>query len=87
MRVTVHGKPVDLSPETILATRQWFADNDRECIREAVEGVTPVRDLTAYIAWREESAALTMAGSSDHTFAFLQRAVEIQTGECVPLLS
>ena len=94
MIVLVYDKPVTLTPETIAATRQWFIDNCRQCIAEAREYVetggksgTWVNDLDRYVAWREESIAYFEAGKGDRGLAFVQRAVALQTGECVPLLS
>lgn len=87
MIVTVHGKPVAIAPETITATRQWFYDNAMACITEAESGAVCVNDLASYREWRLQQAADDLAGKSDHTFAFAQRAVFIQTGECVPLLN
>jgi hypothetical protein len=94
MIVRVHGKPVTLTPETIQATRQWYAGNARQCITDArryieTDGLEGdyVNDLAEYVRWRETSALDSLAGDSDHTFAFIQRAVALQTGECVALLS
>jgi hypothetical protein len=78
---------VDLTPETMQATREWYAENARQCIAEAESGAVRVNDLPSYVAWREQAIADSLAGKGDHTFAFLQRAHFIQTGECVPLLS
>ena len=75
-----------LTPETIRATRQWFADNARVCIAAAQSGKVRVNDLTAYIAWQEESAAAALRGDYDRSLTFLQRATYIQTGECPALL-
>lgn len=78
---------VDLTPETMQRTREWFADNSRKCIEEAQSGHTRVNDLESYVAWREQCAADSLAGKGDHTFAFLQRAHFMQTGTMIPLLS
>jgi hypothetical protein len=75
-----------LTPETIQATRQWFADNARACIAEVQSGEVRVNDLPAYTAWREESAAAALRGDYDRTLTFLQRATYIQTGDCPALL-
>jgi hypothetical protein len=78
---------VTLTPETIQATRQWYADNAQACIAEAESGEVFVNDLPSYIAWRKESAADSLAGKYDHSLSFLQRAYFIQTGISVPILS
>lgn len=83
-----------ITPETIAATRQWYADNAMQCIRESRlyietdgrEGFR-VNDIDRYVEQMTERAADSLTDSSDHTFAFMQRAYFIQTGECVPLFS
>lgn len=77
---------VELTPETMHATREWFADNARRCIAAAVSGKNQVNDLGSYVAWRERCIADSLAGKGDRTLAFLQRAYFIQTGESVALL-
>lgn len=78
---------VELTAETIQRTREHFADISRRCIEGARSGEMRVNDLPRYIAWQEQCIADSLAGKSDHTFTFLQRAHYLQTGECVPLLS
>lgn len=78
---------VELTPETIQATRQWFADNARACIEEMESGAVRVNDPESYRAWCEERARDALAGASDRSLTFIQRAYYIQTGECVPMLS
>ena len=75
-----------LTPETIRATRQWFADNAHACIAEAQSGAVRVNNLGAYTAWREDSAAAALRGDYDRSLTFRQRATYIQTGECPALL-
>lgn len=86
MNITVRGIPVTLTPETIEKTRQYYADNAKACIAEAVSGEVRVNDLPRYIIWCEQRAADSLAGKSDHTFTFIQMAWYIQSGECVGLL-
>lgn len=86
MQITVHNQPVTLTDETIQKTRQWYANNAQMCIDEAVSGEVKVNDLPKYIEWRKQSAADSLAGKSDHTFAFIQMAYYLQTGISVPLL-
>jgi len=78
---------VEITPETVYATREFFAQLSLDCIADAQSGATPVNDLDGYIAWRERCISDSLSGSGDHTLAFLQRAFFIQTGECPPLLS
>lgn len=76
----------EITQESILKAREWFADNYDGCIAEAVNGEVFVNDLPSYIVWREKQKAEVLAGKHDHTFTFMQRAYYIQTGESVALL-
>lgn len=78
---------VELTEETIQKTREWFANNARECIEEVRSGKVKVNDPEAYFTWCEERAKSALNGGIDHTFTFLQRAYFIQTGKSIPLLS
>jgi len=84
-RTIVNG--VEITPETILATREHFAQISRDCIAEAQNGTTRVNDLASYVAWREQAIEDSLAGRGDHTLTFMQRALWLQTGECPALLS
>lgn len=77
---------VELTSDTILATRQWFHDNALDCIKEAVSGQVSVNNLSDYVEWRIRQAEADLNGENDNTFTFLQRAYYIQTGETVALL-
>lgn len=87
MTVIVYGKPVEITEESIQKTRQWFADNAQACIDQAREGVFKVNDLPRYVEWHAERMRDSLAGKGDHTLTFIQRALYIQTGESVPMLS
>lgn len=75
-----------MKQETILATRQHFADLALRCIDEAESGVVKVNDLPSYVAWMRQGAVDSLAGCSDHTFTFRQYAHYLETGVCVGLL-
>lgn len=77
---------MNLSLETMHATRQWFADNALACIAEVESGNVRVNNRDRYLAQCRERHDEALAGKGDHTFAFRQRAHYMQTGECVPLL-
>lgn len=77
---------VTLTEESIQKTRKWFADNAQACIDEVRYGKVKVNDPERYFAWCEERVSDAIAGRSDHTLTFLQRAHFIQTGECIALL-
>jgi hypothetical protein len=79
----------ELTPETIQATRQWFADNADACVREAEDGTAPLAShypLAKYRAEKAADKADALAGKYDRSLTFLQRAYYIQTGESVALL-
>lgn len=80
---------VELTQETILATRQHFADNRQACIDEILRGdvVLPSHNpQEEHFARLRQRAVDDLAGKHDHTWTFLQRAYWIQTGEMVALL-
>lgn len=81
-----HFAGVELTEETIQKTREWFANNDQECIEEVCSGKVNVNDPEVYILWCEKRAKSALEGGIDHTLTFLQRAYFIQTGEMVALL-
>ena len=83
----INSKELCITGCTILATRNWYADNAQACIDEAVCGEVKVNNLENYIEWRKSHIIDSLIGLSDHTVSFLQMAVYIQTGECVPLLN
>lgn len=78
---------VELTEETIIKTRKWFAQNCLDCIEEAESGKVFVNDLDTYRQWRLQSREDDLNGKNDNTFTFLQRAHFIQTGESVPMFS
>jgi hypothetical protein len=77
---------VVLTEDTMQKTREWFANNARECIEEVRSGEVKVNDPEAYYTWCEERAKRALEGHYDHTFAFLQRAYFIQTGKSIAFL-
>ena len=88
--VIVRGQAVELTQETIDATLRWYADHNRALARAAQAGEFRVNDLAAWIAGSEASAAQweAMIGGDPGRMwlGFWQRAIDIQTGECVPIL-
>ncbi len=80
---------VVITQESIIACRQWFADNADACIREAEDGTAPLAShhpIELYRGKMAERKDAALAGEFDSTFTFMQRAHYIQTGECVALL-
>ncbi|MAM84313.1 MAG: hypothetical protein CL472_06535 [Acidobacteria bacterium] len=78
---------VILTDETITATREHFADISRATIDEIRTGVTKVDDPDGTIAWLEDGIRSGLAGDSDHTVTFRQRALWIQTGDMPPIFA
>lgn len=68
------------------AARHWFASNCYACIAQAINGTFKVNDLEKYKAWQMASAQDFLDGKNDTTFAFIQKAWYIQTGESVAFL-
>lgn len=87
MEIYVRGVKVKLTDETIFATRKYYSDNAQKCIDYAVDGTYKVNDLDSYVDWQLKGISDCNMGLHDHTFAFIQMAYYIQSGECVPLLS
>lgn len=77
---------MQITQETIKATRQWYIDNRQACIDEAVSGEVKVNDLPSYINEMEQDKRDVGCGKWDHTLSFRQMATYIQTGECHPIL-
>lgn len=77
---------VELTEESILKTREWFANNAKECIDEVRCGKVKVNDPESYFQWCETRIKDALTGRNDHSVTFLQRAYFIQTGESVALL-
>jgi hypothetical protein len=74
-----------LTPESIAAARQWYADNFRAMAAEAESGAVQVNDLATYRAWCERCAEQALIDGR-YSFALLQRAHYIQTGKSIALL-
>lgn len=85
--IAVKFNSIEITPETMQRTRQYFADLCDECVKAAAAGEFFVNDIVRYRQTNAEHKAAYLAGKSDHTFTFLQRAHYLQTGESVALLS
>lgn len=80
---------VEITQESIISARQWYADNCHACIDEVLSGRVVLPSHTApldYFAWQKSQATKSMAGEYDHSLAFMQKAHYLQTGESVALL-
>lgn len=83
----VHGKRIALNPEIILLTRRTFANNQRMCIEEILDGSVRVNNKDEAIKYYRKTAADYLNGKNDKVLAFVQRAIYLQTNEMVPILS
>lgn len=72
--------------QAVVAARQWFADNAQACIDEAISGQVRVNNLASYVADQTQRIQDCLAGNWDHTLAFQQRVVYVQTGVCHAIL-
>lgn len=80
-------EPVTITKEqAVITTRQWFADNAQACIDEAISGQLRVNDLTKYVQDQTQRIHDSLNGKWDHTVAFQQRVVYVQTGVCHAIL-
>lgn len=78
---------VELTTQSIQQTRDWYADNYRECLDDAQSGKIRVNDYPEYESMMIDRINSIICGEQDHTFSFLQRAYYSQTGKSVALLN
>lgn len=83
--MTVNG--IAITDEAIKATRVHFADIERACIADILDGRVRVEHPAVVIKWHEDAIPHHLAGKWDHTLTFIQAALCIQTGECISILS
>lgn len=86
VEITVHGKPVILTAETIDATWAHHAQQCRECARAALAGEFYTNDPAAYAKQQEDEARRYDAREGRMSLSFIQQAVFIQTGDCPAIL-
>lgn len=81
------AEPVAITKEqAVITTRQWFADNAQACIDEAISGQLQVNDLVKYVQDQTQRIQDSLKGKWDHTLAFQQRVLYVQTGVCHAIL-
>ena len=78
-----------LTEQSITTAHNESIKVNKDCIKEAVSGKSPVNDLESYIIWRNKSiqSHLDRTFKSENNFTFRQHAYYIQTGELIALLS
>lgn len=88
VKITVYGRPVILTAETIAATCEHFAQICDRCAEKAAAGAFHVNDLPRYLARKRDLATEYRAGPPKRLSAtFVQRAYWLQSGESVGLLA
>lgn len=85
--VNVNSNRVQLTDQIITKTCEWFADNAQGCIDEVLSGMVKVNDQDTYIKTKEELKESYLSREFEVGFWFYQKALYIQTGDSVPLLS
>lgn len=71
---------------TVRKARNWFYQNKKECLKQALSGEIRVNDIDDYRDQCETYMKDVMSGKYDKCFAFLQMCEYIQTGQCTPFL-
>lgn len=82
--VTVNG--ITITNETIMKTRSHYINNCNACILQADSGIFRVNDLMKHREWQKRWIRHIANGESDHTLAFLQHALWLQTGKMEAIL-
>ena len=77
----------DITAETVIKTREYGIRQCQACIDEAVSGKVRVNDLDKYIDHQNSDIAKYESGYYDDTLHFLSKAIYIQFGESVPIMS
>ena len=88
--IIVHGKPVTLSKDTILKTRECKINIELGCIEEVKSGkvyINPDYGIERYEKDCMEEIEKYKSGYYDKWIGFIQLAYWIQTGESIPLLN
>lgn len=77
----------DITPETIIKTREYGIKQCLACIDEAVSGKVRVNDIDSYVEGLKEKISKYENGYYDDKLHFLSKAIYIQFGESVPIMS
>ena len=76
-----------ITTESRMLARQWFADNALACIAEVKSGAVRVNNPETFFVKCLQNHDDALAGKFDRSLTFMQRAHYIQTGDCPALLS
>ena len=77
----------DITAETVIKTREYGIRQCQACIDEAVSGKVWVNDLEKYINHHSSDIAKYESGYYDNALHFLSKAIYLQFGESVPIMS
>ena len=77
----------DITPETIIKTREYGIKQCQACIDEAVSGKVWVNNIESYIEHQQANINKYESGYYDDKLHFLSKAIYIQFGESVPIMS
>jgi len=85
--IRVNEHPVTITDETIQLTRDWFSQNARNVVSNTTIGKDKPNEPDRWIAYWRQREQDVINGKFDHSIAFIQRAIFIQTGGSVPMFS
>lgn len=77
----------DITPETIIKTREYGIKQCQACMEEAVSGKVWVNDIESYKKMQQTHMDKYESGYYDDKLHFLSKAIYIQFGESVPIMS
>ena len=77
----------EISAEKVIKTCEYGIRQCKDCIDEALSGKVRVNDLEKYIDHRNSDIAKYESGYYDNTLHFLSKAIYLQFGESVPIMS
>ena len=77
---------VEITQETIVKTRQVFADMNQACIDDVKNKKEQVSDELAFIRWEEAAMRDMLEGRCDGSVTFMQRAYYLQTDQDLAIL-
>lgn len=77
----------DITAETVIKTREYGIRQCQACIDEAVSGKVRVNDIDKYIKIQQADIGKYESGYYDDKLHFLSKAIYLQFGESVPIMS
>ena len=77
----------DITEETILKTRSYGIKQCQDCINEVLSGKVRVNDIDSYIEMQKSHIGKYESGYYDDKLHFLSKAIYLQFGESVPIMS